>query len=48
VEEFADRLVALAEEFAAGEWGGSTVYGLLIGVYPTDRPSLPEAMETPS
>ncbi len=41
-EAFADELVHLAESFAARPRGGSTTYGLLVGVYPTDRPSLKE------
>lgn len=41
-EAFADELVQLAEEFAARPRGGSTTYGFLIGLYPTDRPSLKE------
>jgi DNA-binding transcriptional ArsR family regulator len=42
VVEFAGRLTDLAEEYAAQERSGTTVYGLLLGLYPTDRPSLPE------
>lgn len=38
--EFALEIVRLAEEFAAKERGGETVYGFLAGIYPTDRPSL--------
>jgi DNA-binding transcriptional ArsR family regulator len=41
-EAFADELVHLAESFAARPRGGSTTYGFLVGVYPTDRPSLKE------
>lgn len=36
--EFADRLVALADEFIASPREGDTVYGYLAGVYPTDHP----------
>lgn len=39
-DEFAERLLDLAEEFAGFGPGGTTTYGLLIGLYPTDRPSL--------
>jgi DNA-binding transcriptional ArsR family regulator len=38
--EWEERLLELAEEFAS-ERGGATSYGLLIGLYPTDRPGLP-------
>jgi hypothetical protein len=37
------RLLRLAEEFAASPAGGDRVYGLLAGVFPTDRPSLARA-----
>ena len=40
VHDFGRRLVALAEEFATQPRAGSTVYGLILGIYPTDRPSL--------
>ena len=45
LEEFAARLTALAEEYAAQERSGATVYGLILGLYPTDRPSLPATGE---
>jgi DNA-binding transcriptional ArsR family regulator len=38
--EFLARILEVAEEFTAQEPGGETVYGLLAGVYPTERPSL--------
>ncbi len=38
--EFAERLVTLAEEFVDAPRGGDLVYGLVAGVYPTDRPHL--------
>lgn len=38
--EFADRIVALAEDFVDEPRGGDVVYGLVAGVYPTDRPRL--------
>lgn len=38
--EFAAEMLSIAEEFAAYERGGDTVYGFLVGVFPTDRPSL--------
>jgi DNA-binding transcriptional ArsR family regulator len=44
--EFAEELLAIAERFALGPRSGSTVHGLLIGLYPTDRPSLGGDAET--
>ncbi|MEM9607064.1 MAG: helix-turn-helix domain-containing protein [Actinomycetota bacterium] len=41
-KEFADRLTELARDFTEGESSGDTVYGLLIGLFPTDRPHLPD------
>ena len=41
-EEFALEIVRIAEEFAAQERGGETVYGFMVGISPTDRPSLKE------
>ncbi len=43
--EFAARLVDLAEEFAAAPRGGEVVYGLIAGVFPTDRPTLAQGEE---
>ncbi len=40
-EEWRLRLLGLAEEFAAQPRSGATTYGLIIGLYPTDRPALP-------
>ena len=40
VDEFAQRLLALTDEFMATPRGGDTVYGILVGVYPTDHPVL--------
>ena len=45
LEEFSDRLLALAEEFAAAPRSGTTVYGMVAGLYPTERPSLPTRQE---
>jgi DNA-binding transcriptional ArsR family regulator len=42
IEEFAERLIDVAEEFATSPRSGATVYGLILGIYPTDRPSLKE------
>lgn len=44
--EFAERLVALAEEFVSQPRGGDVVHGLIAGVYPTELPTLPSE-ETP-
>ncbi|HZX56747.1 MAG TPA: hypothetical protein VFE86_18820, partial [Ilumatobacteraceae bacterium] len=40
-EEFVHRIEELALEFSATERGGSTVFGLLLALYPTDQPTLP-------
>jgi len=42
VEEWAARLDALTVEFAAQARSGSTVYGLLVALQPTDQPVLPD------
>lgn len=48
VTEFAEELLAIAERFASEPRSGTTVYGLLIGMYPTDRPSLkPDQLPAP-
>lgn len=41
-KEWEKRLIDLAHEFTAEERGGETTYGLLIAMYPTDRPRLPD------
>jgi DNA-binding transcriptional ArsR family regulator len=41
-DEWLRRLSALAQEFTAEERGGETTYGLLLAMYPTDRPHLPD------
>ncbi len=43
--EFAEEMLKVAEDFAAEDRGGETVYGFIVGVYPTDRPSLREDEE---
>ena len=43
VRDFALALVDLAEEFVEEPKGGNTVYGLIAGIYPTDRPTLGQA-----
>lgn len=40
--EWVERLIDLAQDFIEEPRGGSTVYGLLVGLFPTDRPSLGE------
>ena len=40
--EFTARLNDLSLEFVGSERGGDTVYGLLIALFPTDHPTLPE------
>jgi DNA-binding transcriptional ArsR family regulator len=42
--EFAERLAGIAEEFAAEPPQGRTTYGMVLGIYPTDRPSLPQGV----
>ncbi|HJQ76121.1 MAG TPA: winged helix-turn-helix domain-containing protein [Acidimicrobiia bacterium] len=44
-DEWVERLVELATEFTGEPRGGEITYGLLIAMYPTDRPHLPEAEE---
>ena len=41
--EFWEHVVALLHEFARLPRAGDTVYGLAVGLYPTDHPTLPEA-----
>jgi DNA-binding transcriptional ArsR family regulator len=38
---FEAALLSLAEDFATQEASGDKVFGLVIGLYPTNRPSLP-------
>lgn len=40
--EWATRLADLAEEFTTEPRGGETTFGLLLAMYPTDRPHLPD------
>ncbi|MCB1245690.1 MAG: winged helix-turn-helix transcriptional regulator [Acidimicrobiia bacterium] len=42
VAEFADRILALADEFLALPRRGDQMFGFLAGVYPTDHPTLKE------
>ncbi|MEW1951856.1 helix-turn-helix domain-containing protein [Terrabacter sp. NPDC080008] len=42
--EFWRRVEALVREFSALPRSGETVYGLAVGLYPTDQPVLPEAL----
>jgi len=41
--EFWRRVESLVREFSALPRSGQTVYGLAVGLYPTDQPVLPEA-----
>lgn len=45
VEEFWDRVVSLADEFAQLPRRGTRVHGFTAGVYPTDFPTLPDPEE---
>jgi DNA-binding transcriptional ArsR family regulator len=40
--EWMERLHSLLTEFASQPRGGSTTYGLVVGIYPTGRPPLPD------
>jgi DNA-binding transcriptional ArsR family regulator len=44
--EWMSRLKDLVMEFAAESRGGDTTYGLVVGLYPTDRPHLPDQDRT--
>lgn len=44
--EWRQRLIDLAQEFTTEQRGGDTVHGLLIAFYPTDRPHLPDEVDT--
>src|SRR6266540_2327228 len=41
-KEFWEHVVALAREFTQLPRSGDTVYGFVVGLYPTDHPTLPE------
>jgi DNA-binding transcriptional ArsR family regulator len=43
VQEFGRRLYELSDEFVTTERGGDVMYGLLLALFPTDLPILPEA-----
>ena len=43
--EWATRLENLALEFVAEARGGQTTFGLMLAMYPTDRPHLPDVEE---
>jgi len=44
--EFWQRVEGLVREFTALPRSGDTVYGLAVGLYPTDQPVLPEPTDT--
>jgi DNA-binding transcriptional ArsR family regulator len=41
-KEFWERVLTLVHEFSQVPRAGDTVYGFIVGLYPTDHPSLPE------
>ena len=43
IREFGERLYALSDEFVSAERGGDVMFGMLLTLYPTDLPVLPEA-----
>lgn len=43
--EWAGRLADLVADFTAQKRGGETTYGLLVAMYPTNRPHLPDQSE---
>jgi DNA-binding transcriptional ArsR family regulator len=43
--EWALRLAELTQEFVSETRGGDTTFGLLVALYPTDRPHLPDPKE---
>jgi DNA-binding transcriptional ArsR family regulator len=45
--EFWERVEALGREFTELQREGDTVFGLALGLYPTDHPSLPEPPTPP-
>jgi DNA-binding transcriptional ArsR family regulator len=47
VSEFWGRLAELVAEFDRLPRSGDTVYGLAVGVYPTDHPTLPDDRRSP-
>lgn len=44
-EEWALRLEELSQEFVGEERAGDTTFGLLVALYPTNRPHLPDPKE---
>jgi hypothetical protein len=40
--EWALRMGELSQEFVSEARGGETTFGLLVALYPTDRPHLPD------
>ncbi len=45
VSEFWERMAQLVADFDRLPRSGTTVYGLAVGVYPTDQPTLPGGCE---
>jgi DNA-binding transcriptional ArsR family regulator len=46
-DEWVEKLIDLAHEFTAETRGGEITYGLLLAMYPTDRPHLPDTEPQP-
>jgi len=44
-DEWTDRLRTLTTEFTEEPRGGETTYGLLVAMYPTNRPHLPDTKD---
>ncbi|MCU1391826.1 MAG: transcriptional regulator, TrmB [Ilumatobacteraceae bacterium] len=42
VQEFGERLYALTDEFVSAPRGGEVMYALVVALYPTDQPILPD------
>ena len=40
--EFWDRVFDLTRDFSAMPREGETIYGFVVGLYPTEQPSLPD------
>ncbi len=45
--EFWERIFAVVDDFAQLPRGGEEVYGFVVGMYPTDHPTLPEPADSP-
>lgn len=45
--EFWERIFAVVDDFAQLPRDGEEVYGFVVGMYPTDHPTLPEQTQSP-